>query len=156
MPPSEAAGFLLIIFSFGLPLAANFAKSVRADVPLVTVTIFALALVSSFTMPLLLDTRFARKLSIARSFLEVILFVTVFRSVPLILGLVLGESQFVRKNLLRPLALITVIAGVILIGLIVVVGLAAISIVGIVPPLAILMLTLLSLAIGWVLGDSRD
>ena len=54
LPPSEATGFLLVIFSFGLPLAVNFAKSVRGDVAIVTVTIFALALVSSFTMPLLL------------------------------------------------------------------------------------------------------
>jgi BASS family bile acid:Na+ symporter len=152
MPPSEATGFLLIVFSFGLPLAVNFAKSVRANVPLVTVTVFALAIVSSITMPLLLELALPESFSIGRSFLYVILFIILFQLVPLILGLAFGESQFVRKTLLRPLALVTAVSGGALIGLIVILGFAAISIVGILPPVAMLILTISALGIGWVLG----
>jgi BASS family bile acid:Na+ symporter len=152
LPASEATGFLLVIFSFGLPLAVNFAKSVRGDIPIVTVTIFALALVSSITMPLLLQFFLPDRFSIAKSFFFVLLFIILFQLAPLIAGLAVSESQFVRKILLRPLALITGTVGIVLLGLVVIVGLAVISVIGVLPPVLVFILTLFSLGVGWILG----
>ncbi|MFI5419809.1 MAG: bile acid:sodium symporter family protein [Nitrososphaerales archaeon] len=152
LPASEATGFLLVVFSFGLPLAVNFAKSVRADIPIVTVTIFALALISSITMPLLLQLFLPGRFSISKSFFFVLLFIILFQLAPLIAGVVVSESQIVRKILLRPLALITGAAGIALLGLVIVVGLAVISIIGPVAPAVVFILTLFSLGVGWILG----
>ena len=139
-------------FSFGVPLVANFAKSIRADVPVVTVMIFALALTTSVTMPLLLRLVLPEDFSIAKSFLSVLFFVVIFQLTPLLLGLGLGESQTVRRKILRPLAAITATAGIILIGLTVAVGLAAIYFIGVWAPIAMFALTIISLVVGWIMG----
>jgi BASS family bile acid:Na+ symporter len=152
MPPSIGTAFLLVIFSFGIPLAANFTKSMRADVSFVTVLIFGLALVSSITMPLFLDLFLPATFSIARSFVFVLLFITLFQLVPLLIGLVFGDSQTIRRLLLRPLAILTAGAAILLIGIVVLIGFVGIAYVGVWPPLAMFVLTLASLGIGWIFG----
>ncbi len=155
MSADIGVAFLLVTFSFGVPLAVNFIKTIRADVPFATVLVFALAAVTSITMPILLYFFLPVSFSVVKSFLAIILFVTLFQLLPLILGLALGDSQTVRRKILRPLAIITAACGIFLIGLVIIIGLALIAFVGIWPILAMITLTLVSLGVGWVFGGPK-
>jgi len=162
MSAAVSSAFLLVTFSFGVPLSVNFLKVLRADVPFVTVLVFVLALTTSITMPLLLDLFLPVSFSIARSFFIVLLYIIVFQLAPLLVGLAAGNSQFIRSKLLRPLALVVLGSSAALfslIGLVAIVGIALnwstvlrIAGNGGGPISLIVILTIASLGVGWILG----
>jgi predicted Na+-dependent transporter len=162
MPPNVATAFLLVTFSFGVPLSVNFAKGLRADIPFVTVLLFVLALTTSVTMPVLLDLFLPVSFSIARSFLIVLLYIVIFQLAPLLFGLAFGNSQVIRRTVLRPLGLVTLAATIALFSLVVFVAIAGIvlnwnTVVmvagrGLGPAGLVAVLTASSLGVGWLLG----
>jgi bile acid:Na+ symporter, BASS family len=155
MSPQVGVAFLTVTFSFGVPLVLSFVKGFRANIPFVTVLVFVLAIATSITMPVLLRLILPTDFSVLRTFLVTLAFIVFFQLVPLVVGLALGDSEKVRHYTLRPLGIITTVAGFIIIGLVVVVGLALISRVGVWPVISMIILTLSALAVGWLFGGPR-
>lgn len=155
MPPAIGIAFLTVTFSFGVPLVLNFVRSFRPNIPFVTVLIFVLALSTSITMPIMLRLVLPVDFSALRTFLVALSFIVIFQLVPLMIGLGLGESQRVRRYVLRPLAALTSGAGIFLITLIVFIGLAGIPRIGVLPITSMVILTLSSLGIGWLFGGPQ-
>jgi len=152
MSPSVQVAFLMVTFSFGIPLVLNFVKGMRANVPFATVLVFVLAITTALTMPILLRLVLPVDFSAFRTFIFVILFIVLFQLIPLVIGLILGDSGTIRRYLLRPLGILTASAGAALLGLVVIAGLAGIAKVGVWPPLSMVVLTVSSLAVGWIFG----
>lgn len=152
MEPSVAVAFLMVTFSFGVPLAVNFVRGLRADIPFVTILIFCLALVTSITMPILLNLVLPISFSIRRSFLIILAYVIFLQLLPLLVGSAFGTSQTIRMIILRPLALITGGATFLLGGVAILQGISGIPKVGLWPIVSMFILILSSIGVGWITG----
>lgn len=158
LAPEVAMAFVLLGCAPGGISAVQFTSKVKGSLPLAAGSAFVLSFLAIFITPLMVRIFLPEELSVAIPYGRVLIFVLSFLLGPMVLGILLNHAAPKAADALaKPLALIGTLAFVAVVVLIMGIRKQATNAIGTEGVLFMLVLILLSMAVGWFAGGpDRD